>query len=362
MMYRKHIQRQNTHLLDSRVVVPLVPVTSPSTRKRKVKPGKVFTDRPITPTVDNTSALELLEQERNRLLKASTTADDTKRKLQQELQKALSRRSQKVSDPSSSSTKGHSTSKQSTKRHSSSPTKSTKRHSIPPTQPLPRSSATVSRAPPSPVVIQEVMDSVDNEDIPIDLTQNTKVIIQDVLVNSEDNEKQDSPVSNTRKRKYNKFQSDTNNNSCSDEELDNAAVQQRIKVFKPSISQVHAQQLDMSRSSYYNSLIDDMLETQNIDKSTECDTDCMGRIRLPISTQCNASKQHVSDTYKTKLSQPGGTRSMPDQPVFYNRYAAATDKVLSEAKCDKPFYQGATEVPDAFCLLVTRGYAFISRD
>ena len=79
---------------------------------------------------------------------------------------------------------------------------------------------------------------------------------------------------------------------------------------------------------------------------------CMGRIRLPISTQCNASKQHVSDTYKTKLSQPGGTRSMPDQPVFYNRYAAATDKVLSEAKCDKPFYQGATEVPDAFCLLL----------
>ena len=60
----------------------------------------------------------------------------------------------------------------------------------------------------------------------------------------------------------------------------------------------------------------------------------------------------MSEVYKTKLSQPGGTRSMPDQPVFYNRYAAAIDKVLSESTSDKPFYQGATEVPDEFCLLL----------
>ena len=156
MMLRKYIQRQNTQLLDKSTVIPLIPVTSPATRKRKVKSGKVFSDRPITPTVDNTNALQLLENERNRLLQASTTAEDTKQKLQQELRKALSRRDTR--NPSVS-TKGHSTSKQ----------RSTKRHSIPPTHALPRSSATVSRAPPSPV-IQEVTDSVDNEDIPIDLT------------------------------------------------------------------------------------------------------------------------------------------------------------------------------------------------
>ena len=51
MMYRKHIQRQNAHLLDNKAVVPLTPVTSPSTRNRKVKPGKVFTDRADTPTI-----------------------------------------------------------------------------------------------------------------------------------------------------------------------------------------------------------------------------------------------------------------------------------------------------------------------
>ena len=132
-------------------------------------------------------------------------------------------------------------------------------------------------------------DSVANEDIPIDLTQNTRIIMDtdNVTVYSEDNDNQDSPVSSTRKRKYSKFQSDSNNNSCSDEDLDEASVQHRIKVFKPSVSQAHDQELDMSRSSYYDSLIDDMLETQNIDKATECDTDCMGRIRLPISTQCN---------------------------------------------------------------------------
>ena len=103
-----------------------------------------------------------------------------------------------------------------------------------------------------------------------------------------------------------------------------------------------------------------MLETQNIDKATECDTDCMGRIRLPISTQCNGSRQHVSEVYKTKLSQPGGTRSMPDQPVFFNRYAAATDKVLSESSSDKPFFQGATEVPDEFCLLLKEDTSTLS--
>ena len=340
------MQRQNAQLLDNTTVVPLVPVISPSTRKRKVKPGKVFTDRPITPTVVNTSALQLLEKERNRLLQASTTAEETKNKLQQELRKALSRRNS--SNTTSVST---TTSKESTKRHSRSHKVSTKRHSVPPTHPLPRSSATVSRAPPSPVV-QEVMDIVDNEDIPIDLTQHTTVIVNDIVVNSEDNEEQDSPVSVTRKRKYSKFEADTNNNSCSDEELDEATIQHRIKVFKPSVSQVHAQQLDMSRSSYYNNLIDDMIETQNINKETDCDTDCLGRIRLPISQQCSASKQHVSDVYKAKLSKPGGVRSMPDQPIFYNRYAAATDRVLSEAKAEKPFYQGATEVPDEFCLLL----------
>ena len=351
MMYRKHIQRQNTHLLDSKVVVPLTPVTSPSAKIRKVKPGKVFTDRADTPTIGNTSALQLLEKERSRLLTASTNAEDTKRKLQQQLQKALARRDQKGSS-SSSSTKRHSSPKQSTKRHSS-PNKSTKRHSIPPIQ-LPRSSATLSKAPPSPSVVQGRNDSVTNEDIPMDLTQNAKVILSTDIVHvySEDNDNQDSPVSSTRKRKYSKFQSDSNNNSCSDEDLDEASVQNRIKVFKSSVSQAHAQQLDMSRSSYYDSLIDDMMETQNIDKATECDTDYMGRIRLPISTQCVGSKQNVSEMYKSKLSQPGGTRSMPDQPVFYNRYAAATDKVLSESSSDKPFYQGAIEVPDEFCLLL----------
>ena len=347
MMLRKHIQRQNTQLLDKITVIPLIPVTSPSTRKRRVKPGKVFSDRPITPTVDNTNALQLLEDERNRLLQASTTAEDTKQKLQQELRKALSRRN--TSNPSVS-TKGHSTSKQrSTKRHSS-PKVSTKRHSIPPVHALPRSSATVSRAPPSPV-IQEVTDSVDNEEIAIDLTQNTKVVI-DSVIHSEDNEQHESPVARTRKRKYTKFQADSNNNSCSDEELDEASVQQRIKVFKPTVSHVHSQQLDMSRSSYYDSLIDDMIESQSIDKTTECDTDCMGRVRLPISQQGSASKQHISDMYKAKLSKPGGVRSMPDQPIFYNRYATATDRVLSEVNSDKPFYQGATEVPDEFCLLL----------
>ena len=124
MMHRKHIQKQNCHLLDSKAVVSLKPVTSPSTRNVKVKPGKVFTDRADTPTIGNNSALKLLEKERIRLLKVSSAAEETKKKLQQELQKVLSRRDQKRSS-SSTSTKRHSSPNKSTKRHSS-PISSTK--------------------------------------------------------------------------------------------------------------------------------------------------------------------------------------------------------------------------------------------
>ena len=230
-MYKKHIQRQNFHLLDNKAVVPLTPVTSPSVRNRKVKPGKVFTDRADTPTIGNNSALKLLEKERIRLLEVSLTAEETKKKLQQELQKALSKRDQKGSSTSRSTKRHSSPKKSSTKRHSSPKKSSTKRHSNLPSKPLPRSSETVSIAPPSPTVVQEKEDSVTNEDLPIDLTQNFQSVIDtdNVASYSDNNEKQDSPVSTTRKRKYNKFQSDSNNNSCSEED----SIQNRIKVFNP---------------------------------------------------------------------------------------------------------------------------------
>ena len=167
--------------------------------------------------------------------------------------------------------------------------------------------------------------------------------------------------SENKRRRFDKYTSDRNNNSETDTDLNVSQPEVVEEVIIATEKQVQhckgiqlysgEQSIDFSRNPFFDNLVEDIVvNTELTDRIAQ---DCNNLNRLPVSDMVAGMIREVNDDFKAKVFTTGSadkSPSVPSQPVFFHKFGIAGDKVLNVN--DKFHFQGAQDVPDQYCLLL----------
>ena len=162
----------------------------------------------------------------------------------------------------------------------------------------------------------------------------------------------------TTKRRYNKFDSnivpsDDNNNTLSSDGSEEVTKVEDIPdmSYLPELlhKKVTHQSFSRSRSVHFTQLVNNLAVVGAVDP-THITRDHKGEEKLPLSPFMVDRVQKLNTDYNeqvfdnTRIKRPA-----PTQPVFYSRFATASDNANIED--NSPFY--GSDIPEDFCMMLS---------
>ena len=109
------------------------------------------------------------------------------------------------------------------------------------------------------------------------------------------------------------------------------------------------QNFSRARSVHFTQLISNLASTNSVDP-TSITQDHKGEYKLPCSPFMEDRVQRLNAEYSEQLSDVSRIkRPDPTQPVFYSRFASATDNPNVEE--NSPFY--GSDIPEDYCMLLS---------